>query len=115
MNSMPSCVRVARRRRAARASAIVCGALTRASVSAANALSSSDTAILQRFFDLGQRRHGVRAKEPRSHDCPGDVAVLDDAYRLPPRQQTVHEHPAERVTGTQPADHLDEMRRNDGG
>src|SRR3954452_14327842 len=115
MNNMPSCVSVVRLRRAVSAWAIMSGAMTRVSVSAANGLSSSDTTILQCFFDLGEGGHGIRAQQSRGHDRAGDVAVLDDAHGFPTRQQTVHEHPAERVARTEAAHHFDEVRRNDGG
>jgi hypothetical protein len=80
-----------------------------------NVLSSSDTVILQRLFDLVQRRHRVAAQQPRRHDRSGDVAVLDDPYGLPTRQQPVNEHAAEGVAGAETTDDLDEVWRHDRG
>src|SRR4029453_781184 len=44
-------------------------------------LSSSDTAGLQRFFDLGQCRHRIRAQQSRRDDCPRHGAVPEDGRR----------------------------------
>ena len=114
MNSIPSRVSVARRRRAAQCVArSVRSADTRRRSTMRTSRHPATRRSSRASVDFGQRRHRVGAQQPRRDDRPGDVAVLDDAHGLPSRQQAVHEHSAEGVAGAEPAHHLDVLRRND--
>ena len=62
-------------------------------------------------LELLERGHRVGAGELGDDDRTGGVAVLGDPHRVPAREQPVHQRPAERVTGAEPADDVDQLRR----
>ncbi len=59
-----------------------------------------------------QRRHRVRAREPRGDVRARGVGQPDRALERPALEQPVHERAAERVARAEPADDLDRHRRH---
>src|SRR6266705_3448989 len=105
---------VARRRRPAAASAMACG---RRALASRMALIWSRTGSLpwspsEELVDLGRRRHGVGAGEPRRHDGAGGVGEAHHALGVPAGQQPVAQRPAERVAGAEAVHHADRHRRD---
>ena len=61
----------------------------------------------QQVVDLGRRRHGRAAHQPRGDDSPRGVAPLERGRRVEAAQQAGRERSGQRVPGAEPADDVD--------
>src|ERR1700712_729524 len=115
MKSRPSPRSTSLRFRVANASAKASGLLARMSRSRAKSKALRAGPIsnsLEDSVDLSGRGHGSGTFAPRCDERAGDIGEAKNAGEIPAFDQPVAERAAERVTGTETVDHIDEIRGN---